>query len=1028
MIHSALLKRATERPDAPAIFFEDSVVTYGALVDRACQFAAALNATDVQPDDRVLVALEQSPDQIAAVIGVLLVGAVYVPVDGNQPSLRLAKIVKQCGPAAVIAGDAPEVWWAPDVKHVNPGNLPETGLVTEHHREEDDLAYIVFTSGTTGIPKGVAISHGAAWNTIEDVNRRWAVTASDRTLALSALNFDLSVYDIFGLLAVGGAMVIPEPRLAREPAEWLRLVQCHAVTLWNSVPALMGMMVEYLGGTHERVSGANLRLVMLSGDWIPLSLPGRIKTVFAPDSVISLGGATEVSIWSIFHEIEEISPAWTSIPYGRPLSNQTVHILDKDMRLCANGEVGEICFGGRGLAQEYWGDPEKTEESFVHVNRLGRLYRTGDNGQVLPNGEIDFLGRRDTQVKVGGYRIELGDVEAALLEHDNVTEAVARVVVSDGNTEDRLLAAFVVVQAGEIDLDGLRQFLGTRLPDYMVPTHIETRDTLPLTANGKVNRGMLRITNKQTPLQKKPDLLMRMVVACLKQPSLREDSNFFDNGAQSLVLAQMVARIREGFEVELTLRELFENPSVVQLRALIADKPRRNVTFRRISDFPPSDRASYNQEQVCFLTSYFDSNCAYNFQATLEFVGDLSILRLEQAISQLIARHEMLRTTIHLSDRGYCSDIHPPFNFKIPCHDLSDLLWQKQDSILQGILDKTLDTVFDVETLPLLKVIAVKLSQNKWVLIQIEHHVVHDGWSIGRLWHEIQEIYVADLEGRAPDLPELTAQYQNFVAWQRDRLEGEFGKTALKNIAKSLKGAAFDVRVSNRQIENTELGGHNIRQVLPEDDMTLVRKRAREIGVSDYAVLLTVFASFIGDHACQNDFCIGAAASARTERETEPLIGMIVNTIPVRVNLKNANSLVEVAPHIHAAQMDAMRYQDVPLAMIVQELRIEKPQGRNPIFQYGFGFHDSAIPDFDFGTAQGRLYEEQNQTAKFDINVIVIPPSKNRPERHARILWEFSSSLFTKADARRLSDDYAQRLQTALHAPRDALGAGGQEV
>jgi amino acid adenylation domain-containing protein len=1028
LIHSAFLERVTECPDAPAIFYKDDTVTYDELAARAGQFAAALKGMIVRPDDRVLVALAQGPDQIAAVIGVLLAGAVYVPVDPCQPDLRLAKIAQQCDPAAVIVADTGASSWAPDVARVTPGSLPAPGPVKAAPRKDDDLAYIVFTSGTTGIPKGVAISHGAAWNTIEDINHRWAVKAFDRALALSALTFDLSVYDIFGLLAVGGALVVPEPHLAREPAEWLRLVRNHHVSLWNSVPALMGMMVEFVGRTSDRVAGTDLRLVMLSGDWIPLSLPDRVKTAFAPDHVVSLGGATEVSIWSIFYEIGEVSPGWTNIPYGRALTDQTVHILDQDTQPCADGDVGEICFGGRGLAREYWGDAEKTRASFVSSERFGRLYRTGDNGRVLPNGEIEFLGRRDTQVKIGGYRIELSDVEAALLEHDDVSEAVARLVASDANAEDCSLAAFVVARTGDIDLDALRKFLQARLPEYMLPAHIETRNALPLTANAKVDRGALRIGENHAPQRDVSDPLMSLVASVLKQPGLSEDSNFFDHGAQSLVLAQMVARLREEFGVELSLREIFENPSVAQLRPLIADGARCNAAFRRVSDHPLSERASYNQEQVCFLTSFFRSSRAYNFQATLEFVGDLDIPRLERAISEVIARHEMLRTTIHLTDEGYCSEIHPPFDFEIPCHNLSGLPRQEQDAIFQQMLEETLDTVFDVEVLPMLKVMAVKRSDTEWSLIQIEHHVVHDGWSIGRLWYEIQEIYLADLEGRKADLPELTAQYQNFVAWQRDRVGGDFGKTALKNIAKSLEGAALDVRMSDRQIENAELGGHNIRQILPEDWVSLVRKRARELRVSDYAVLLAVFASFIGDHAGQEDFCVGAAASARTEREIEPLIGMIVNTIPVRANLKGVNSLAEMVPRIHAAQMDAMRYQDVPLAMIVKELRVEKTQGRNPMFQYVFGFHDSAVPDFDFGTAQGRLHEEQNQTAKFDINVIVIPPGTTRPEKHARILWEFSSRLFTEDDAKRLSNDYVQRLKAALQAPRSTFRHGARAL
>ncbi|GGX69271.1 hypothetical protein GCM10007385_43050 [Tateyamaria omphalii] len=1017
MIHSALLERAVESPDAPAIFFQNEVVSYGELVARARQFAAALVAADVRPDDRVLVGVERSPDQIASVIGVLLTGAVYVPIDPCQPALRLSKIAAQCDPAAVIINRDVATDWAPESTRITTNQLPDCETFNPERRSDAALAYIIFTSGTTGVPKGVAISHGAAWNTIEDINARWSVTSTDRALALSALTFDLSVYDIFGVLAAGGALVVPEPKKAREPADWLRLVIEHRVTIWNSVPALMGMMVEYLGTKVEQASSTDIRLVMLSGDWVPVNLPDRIAKVFLPEVIVSMGGATEVSIWSIYHEITAVSSDWTSVPYGRALKNQSVHILDEDLLPCAQGEEGEICFGGKGLAREYWGDPDKTKASFVQTDHLGRIYRTGDIGRTMPNGEVEFLGRRDTQVKVGGHRIELSDVEAALLEYDGVIKAVAKIIVSDANSEDKFLAAFVVAEPEGFALDHLRQFLRERLPAYMMPARIETRDTLPLTANGKVDRSALHLRSVQLSNNDASDPLMALVMSCLHQEFLEEDSNFFDFGAQSLVLVQMIARIREEFGVEVGLGELFANPSVAQVRRLVASGTPQEHPTRKLSEYAPSARASYNQEQVCFLTSYFRSSRAYNFQATLEFTGDLDISRLERAISKVIERHEMLRTTIHLTDKGYCSTIHPPYPLEIPCYDVSDLPRREQDTIFNNMLEETLDTVFEVDVLPMLKVVAVKRSDTEWSLIQIEHHVVHDGWSIGRLWSEIQECYVADAAGREPDLPHLPAQYQNFVAWQRDRLEGRFGQDALNNIAASLDGAALDVKVSRRHIENAELGGHNIRQVLSEETVALVRKRAREMRVSDYAVLFTVFAAFLGKHAGQDDFCVGAAASARIDRETEPLIGMIVNTVPVRADLTAGDSLAQLVPSLHAAQMNAMRYQDVPLAMIVKKLGVEKTQGRNPVFQYCFGFHDSATPDFNFGAAQGRLHEEQNQTAKFDINVIVIPPSKTRPEKHARVLWEFSSRLFTAEDAKQLSDEYAQKLLRALKNP-----------
>lgn len=1019
MIHASFMKRAAETPKAPAIIFEDETMDYATLMKRARQVAAALRILDVSPGDRVLVGTEAGPDQIAAVIGTLLAGGVYVPIDATQPALRLRKIVAQCEPAAVLLGAPSQPDWADGCPCIAVDeNLPPESEMPPVQIAGSDLAYIIFTSGTTGAPKGVAITHSAAWNTIADVNSRWKVVDSDRVLALSAITFDLSVYDIFGVLGAGGALVIPGPGKSREPSEWTRLLKDHAVTIWNSVPALMSMMIAYTGEKSILAQTA-LRLVILSGDWIPLSMPDQIRSTFAPEHLVSMGGATEASIWSIFFEIGDVASNWRSIPYGKALSNQSIYVLDADLNPCAVGEDGEICIGGVGLAHEYWREAERTAAAFVDGGDLGRLYKTGDRGVLLESGDVEFLGRRDTQVKIGGYRIELSDVEAAFLAHPGISSAVVKAMGSPAEPHGPFLVAFYIPKIEALNTAQLNAFLAERLPAYMVPTRVETLDAMPLTANGKIDRNALTLNESDAAVSGVGDALSRLIAECLSRTSVGEEENFFDLSAQSLTLARMIARIRDTFGIEIALAEIFANPSIAQLRLLIAEEDRQKDQLGRVSDHAPSAQASHNQQQVCFLASYFPLNRAYNFQATLRVKGDFDIQRLERAIDGVIARHELLRTTIHLEGEGYCSKVHPPQPFNIKRHDLTDIGADEQEAVLAEILSDTLDnTVFDVEMLPLLDIIAVRLAEDEWILIQIEHHVVHDGWSIGKLWAEVQELYKADLEGREPLLAVLPVQYQNYVAWQTALFDGEYGRKALDFIRSTLSGAAFNTRISPMPIDSTEMIGNNVRQEISAETYALVGKRSRELGISNYALMSSVFALYVAEQSGVEDFCIGAAASARTHREIEPLIGMIVNTVPVRARVNGARNLADLAGRMHAAQLDALRYQDIPLSMIVKELSLVQTEGRNPVFQYCFSFHDSAMPDFDFGSAQGYLHEEQNQTAKFDINVIVIPPGPTRQNDHARVLWEFSSRWFTAKDAERFSSHYAILLQKLLADPR----------
>jgi amino acid adenylation domain-containing protein len=427
-LHGLALSQARRTPDAPAVLDGERTVTYGELAAMTGRLAAALQAAGVRPGEPVAVCLERGWAQAAAVLGILAAGAAYVPVDPALPAARRAHLMTHSG-CRLALSDARLIEDLDWPEGVRPLDLPaiaedaEAPSVAPAAPDPDALAYVIYTSGSTGQPKGVAVSHRAALNTILDVNRRWGMGPDDRTLCLSALTFDLSVHDLFGTLAAGGALVAVPPAGAREPRVWAELLERHRVSLWNTVPALMELLVDQLEQSGGPAPG-NLRLVLLSGDWIPLSLPDRVRALWPEARVVSLGGATEGAIWSIFHEIDRVDPGWTSIPYGKPLTNQSFHVLDGDFRPRPVWVPGELHIGGAGVALGYWNDPERTAASFVTDPHTGqRLYRTGDLGRYLPDGSIEFLGRQDFQVKINGHRVELGEIEAALEAHPGVARA-----------------------------------------------------------------------------------------------------------------------------------------------------------------------------------------------------------------------------------------------------------------------------------------------------------------------------------------------------------------------------------------------------------------------------------------------------------------------------------------------------------------------------------------------------------------------------------------------------------------------------
>lgn len=435
--------RAAEHPDAVAVVAADGRLTYGELIADARRLAHRLVTLGAAPGTLVGVVVDRGHAQVSAVLGVTLSGAAYLPVDPQWPAARRAQVLEQGGVHVVVTTERlrDEAAWPRGMRVVTPDD-PEVRAASTAPLptgpSPEDLAYVIFTSGSTGRPKGVVIDHRGAANTVQDINQRFRVGPEDRVLALSSLSFDLSVYDIFGTLAAGAAVIMPAPGRAHDPEHWSALVTEHGVTIWNSVPALMGV---WLDAPAAEVTESTVRLVLLSGDWIPVALPDAIRAAHPRAQVISLGGATEASIWSVTYPIGEVPPEWSRIPYGKPLANQTLHVLDHRLDPCPVWTTGEICIGGIGVAKGYWADPVRTAERFVvHPSTGEHLYRTGDLGRYLPGGDIEFLGREDTQVKLNGFRIELDEIAAVLRRQPGVGEAILTVGTNPATHRKQLVA------------------------------------------------------------------------------------------------------------------------------------------------------------------------------------------------------------------------------------------------------------------------------------------------------------------------------------------------------------------------------------------------------------------------------------------------------------------------------------------------------------------------------------------------------------------------------------------------------------
>jgi amino acid adenylation domain-containing protein len=589
-LHQLFEERVRQDGDRVAVSYAGKRLTYRELNDRANELAFYLQQLGVKKEVLVGICVERSLSMVIGLLAILKAGGAYVPLDPTYPPERLAYMLSDANVAFLLTQ---QKWRKQlpcsrkilDLEKILASKVKNLKIASDNPArdvESDNLAYVIYTSGSTGNPKGVAIAHHSAINTIIDINRRFAIGTEDRVLALSSLSFDLSVYDIFGLLAAGGAIALPDAKNTPDPACWLDLLVKERVTVWNSAPALMEILVDYLT-RHNKKLPDTLRLVLLSGDRIPVNLTLRLKAINDKLEIVSLGGATEASIWSIYYPIKAQNPQWKSIPYGYPLSNQSFYILDAHLQPVPPGIAGELYIGGVGLARCYLNRPQLTQEKFIRDpfsdRPDARLYKTGDIGRYRSDGSIEFLGRLDRQVKIRGIRIELGEIETVLAQHPDVRESAA--VVRD----DRLIAYIVPhcqhERLSSYARDALRCFLKEKLPDYMVPSTFVILDALPLTPNGKIDRRALPDSDRREWRSSSGyiaprNLLERQLVVIweklLKVKPISVKDDFFELGGHSLLAMRLFVQIEKTFGKTFSLATLFQAPTIEQLASIISQK------------------------------------------------------------------------------------------------------------------------------------------------------------------------------------------------------------------------------------------------------------------------------------------------------------------------------------------------------------------------------------------------------------------------------------------------------------------------
>ncbi|MEU4887761.1 amino acid adenylation domain-containing protein [Streptomyces xinghaiensis] len=1001
-----LERQAVRTPDAVAVVCGAEQLTYGELAARADRLARVLVAAGVGRDQLVAVALPRSLDLVAALWAVLKAGAGYVPVDPDLPAGRAGYIMADAGAGFLVTTEALA------------GRLPVSGVepvlvdrLSEVPVDEwrpvavaaGNLAYVLYTSGSTGRPKGVAVTRGGLANVLADMGERFEVTSRARFLAVTTFGFDISNVEIFVPLLAGGRLILAEREEVLDPARLLGLIDRSGATFLQATPTFCQAL------TAEEPNALAGLQVLMGGEAIPAPLSDAVRSV-AWDLTNGYG-PTETSIYSVAGTVE--GPAGTVPGMGRPVAGTDVYVLDERLRPVPVGVPGELYIAGAGVARGYVGRPGLTAERFV-ADPFGvsgsRMYRTGDLVHWRRDGTLVYLGRSDDQVKIRGFRIEPGEIEAVLSEHPRVTRAA--VVVREDRPGDKQLVAYVVGDAAEDeDNAGLRDLVAGRLPGYMVPSAFVALDALPLTASGKLDRRALPAPaaasggEGRAPRTAREHRLAEIFRDLLGVERVTIDDNFFDLGGHSLLATRLLSRIRAATDAELSIRAVFENPTIAQLaRALDTT----TGTRARLAPGPRPERIplSYAQQRLWFLDRLDVRGGTYNIPVAVRLRGTLDVETLHTALKRVVARHESLRTVFPESDGQ-------PHQRVLAEAEVALTSRRVGAAELPDALAAEAARGFHLTSEPPLRAALFTVEPDDHVLLVVVHHIAGDGWSLAPLLRDLEAAY------RKRGLPELPVQYADYALWQRRVLGSEddpdsvisrqlaYWKEALAGLPDVL-----DLPADRPRPAVASYRGERVSWRLPEDTHTAVITLARECGASVFMVLQAALAALYTRLGAGTDIPIGTGVAGRTDEALDDLVGFFVNTLVLRTDTSGDPTFRELVERVKEADLSAFAHQDVPFERMVELLNPERSLARHPLFQTLLTLQNTPEPDLNLPGVTSSAVEVDSGQAKFDL-LLDLRETLDDEGRPAGIEGEieFARDLYNAASVRVLAERLGRVLE-----------------